>query len=201
MSSVTYNRAMTGLRERRHAETKQAIVDAAFALFERHGFSGTIMEHIAEHAGVSRSTLYRRYSNKEEIVLEVPRSWLAAWDGAVDALSEEDSLVDAMSAGCYAVADEIDASRERVLAAYAALSESPTLQSSGAANADWIDRMVDLIESRSVDIDHFDALVIAGACMGAIDAMMAGWASSGGTTSVRDLTGRVIERMAPVLPV
>jgi len=190
---------MSGLRERRHAETKQAIVDAAFTLFEKHGFSGTIMEQIAEHAGVSRSTLYRRYSNKEEIVLDVPRSWLAAWDAAIEALGPDESLLDAMAAGCYAVADEIDGSTERVLAAYAALSESPTLQSSGAASADWLSRMVDLVLERSADIDRFDATVIAGAYMGSIDTMMASWAASGGSTSVRDATDRVLDHLAPIL--
>ena len=192
---------MSGLRERRHAETREAIVNAAFTLFERHGFSGTLMEHIAEHAGISRSTLYRRYGNKEEIVLEVPRTWLAAWDETIAELDTDIPLRDAVTAGCYAVADTIDAAPERVIAAYAALAESPTLQMSGAASAYWLDRIADLVESRGEDIDRFDAMVIAGACMGAIDMMMATWASSGGTTLVRDETSRVIERIAPILDV
>ena len=190
---------MTGLRERRHVETKQAIVEAAFALFDEHGFSGTIMEHIAADAGVSRSTLYRRYSNKEEIVLEVPRSWLAVWDRAIEALPPDASAHAVVTTGCYAVADEIDSTSERVLAAFAALAESPTLQTSSAANTDWLNRVADVVESRSTDVDSFDAMVIAGACMGAIDAMMAGWAAAGGATSVRDATDRVVERIGPIL--
>ena len=192
---------MTGLRERRHAETREAIVNAAFALFDKHGFTGTLMEQIAEHAGISRSTLYRRYSNKEEIVLEVPRTWLVAWDETIDGLGPEVSLRDAVTAGCYAVADTIDASPDRVLSAYAALNESPTLQLSGAASAFWLERIADLVESRTEGLYRFDATVIAGACMGAIDMMMVTWASSGGATAVRDATSRVIERIAPILDV
>ena len=192
---------MSGLRERRHAETKAAIVDAAFTLFEKHGFSNTLMEQIAEHAGVSRSTLYRRYSNKEEIVLEVPQTWLDAWDAAIAEVHPEASLVDATTAGCFAVADTIDASPERVLAAYGALSESATLQLSGAASAFWLERIAALVEARAESVDHFEAMVIAGACMGAIDVMMATWASTGGKTLVRTETHRVIERISPILDV
>ena len=136
---------MSGLRERRHAETRQAIVDAAFTLFDKHGFSDTVMDHIAEHAGVSRSTLYRRYRSKEDIVLDVPRGWLAAWDDAIEALPQDVELVEAIAAGCNAVANEIDSSTDRVLAAYAALAESPTLQSSGPANAEWLERFEQLL--------------------------------------------------------
>ena len=192
---------MSGLRERRHAETKEAIVNAAFTLFERHGFSGTLMDQIAEHAGISRSTLYRRYGTKEEIVQEVPRTWLAAWDQAIDDLDPDTCLRDTVTAGCFAVADTIDASPERVLTAYAALEESPTLQLSGAASAFWLERITDLVESHAEGIDRFDASIIAGACMGAIDMVMATWAASGGKTPVREATSRALERIAPILEV
>lgn len=191
---------MAGLRERRHAETKQAIVDAAFTLFERHGFSSTLMDDIAEHAGVSRSTLYRRYRSKDEIVLEVPLSWLAAWDEAIDSLEPEVPLDEAMSIGCEAVAATIDAESDRVLAAYAALAESPTLQASGASNRDWLERIAALLTSRSSDLDEPESLIIAGAYMGAIDMMMFAWAQAGGTTSAEEATTAVLKRLAPILP-
>lgn len=190
---------MSGLRARRHAETRQAIMAAAFGLFERHGFNTTTMEQIADAAGVSRSTLYRRYANKEEIVLVVPGQWLDAWDAAIGALDTDISLEEAMLAGSKAVAANIDGNRDQVLAAYRALSESPSLQASGAATTDWLNRMADLVESRSPAIDQFEARVIAGACMGAIDAMMMNWASSGGEDTVTALTIRVFDRLAPIL--
>ena len=191
---------MTSLRARRHAETRQAIFDAAFALFERHGFSDTAMEQIAEHAGVSRSTLYRRYANKEDIVLEVPRQWLAAWDETVAAQDPDASLAETMAAGCLAVANVIDSSQTLVLSAYRALAESPNLQASGATNQDWLDRIVDLITDHTSELDHEAAAIIAGAYMGAIDTMMQQWAMAGGKSSVVDATGRVIARLAPILP-
>ena len=103
-----------------------------------------------------------------------------------------------MTAGCFAVADTIDASPGRVLAAYAALAESPTLQLSGAASGFWLERIADLVELRANGADSYDAALVAGASMGAIDVMMSTWASTGGKTLVRDETERVVERLTPL---
>jgi len=191
---------MSGLRERRHAETRQAIVDTAFALFERHGFSDTAMDRIAEHAGVSRSTLYRRYSSKEDIVLDVPRRWLTAWDVAIAELEPNTGLSDAMATGCRAVANEIDENRSQVLLAFQALSESTTLSASGAANRDWQDRITAMVASRAPQLPTAETMTIAGAYMGAIDTMMQQWAASGGATKVVDATDRLLIQLAPILP-
>ncbi|MCJ2163537.1 MULTISPECIES: TetR/AcrR family transcriptional regulator [unclassified Pseudodesulfovibrio] len=43
------------------------IIRAACAVFEKHGYSGTGMETIAEAAGVSKRTLYKYYGSKEAV--------------------------------------------------------------------------------------------------------------------------------------
>jgi len=48
--------------------TEEGIQEAAFELFHEHGFDAVTMEEIAEHAGVSRRTLFRYFGNKAEIV-------------------------------------------------------------------------------------------------------------------------------------
>ena len=42
----------------------QAILDAAVVEFERHGLRRVALEDVARRAGVSRTTIYRRFSNK-----------------------------------------------------------------------------------------------------------------------------------------
>jgi len=59
-----------GLRELNAARTRELILDAAFALFEEHGYDNTSLEDIAERAGVSISTLYRYFRTKDTLVLE-----------------------------------------------------------------------------------------------------------------------------------
>ena len=43
----------------------EAILDAAVVEFERHGLRRVALEVVARRAGVSRTTIYRRFSNKD----------------------------------------------------------------------------------------------------------------------------------------
>lgn len=49
----------------------QAILDAALAEFDRHGIRRVSLEDVARRAGVSRTTIYRRFANREELVAAV----------------------------------------------------------------------------------------------------------------------------------
>jgi AcrR family transcriptional regulator len=60
---------MTGLRERKKLQTRQAIQRAAYRLFADHGYDATPMDRIAAAAEVSLSTVFRYFPTKEDIVL------------------------------------------------------------------------------------------------------------------------------------
>ncbi len=47
------------------------LLDAAFAVFMKHGFDKSSMSDVAAAAGVSRPTLYRSFATKEELFLGV----------------------------------------------------------------------------------------------------------------------------------
>jgi AcrR family transcriptional regulator len=51
--------------------TTEAILDAAVVEFERHGFRRVALDDVARRARVSRTTIYRRFSNKDELVAAV----------------------------------------------------------------------------------------------------------------------------------
>ncbi len=51
--------------------TTEAILDAAVVEFERHGFRRVALDDVARRAGVSRTTIYRRFSNKDELIAAV----------------------------------------------------------------------------------------------------------------------------------
>jgi AcrR family transcriptional regulator len=53
----------------RSADADRAIVHATLSLLEEHGYAGLTMTGVAERAGVSTATLYRRWSSKEELVV------------------------------------------------------------------------------------------------------------------------------------
>ncbi|MEN4478080.1 helix-turn-helix domain-containing protein [Mycolicibacterium cosmeticum] len=49
-------------------DATQAILDAALVEFERHGFRRVALDDVAKRAGVSRTTIYRRFANRDELV-------------------------------------------------------------------------------------------------------------------------------------
>ncbi|MGC4934257.1 TetR/AcrR family transcriptional regulator [Gordonia sp. DT30] len=53
---------------RRGAELEAAILDAAWEQLRERGYGGLTFEAVAERAGTSRPVLYRRWSNRAELV-------------------------------------------------------------------------------------------------------------------------------------
>jgi AcrR family transcriptional regulator len=49
-------------------DATQLILDAALVEFERHGFRRVALDDVAKRAGVSRTTIYRRFANRDELV-------------------------------------------------------------------------------------------------------------------------------------
>ncbi|MEH3138978.1 MAG: TetR family transcriptional regulator [Mycobacterium kyogaense] len=50
------------------ADATAHILDAAVVEFERHGYRRVALDDVARRAGVSRTTIYRRFANKDELV-------------------------------------------------------------------------------------------------------------------------------------
>ena len=189
---------MSDLRARRHEQTRRDLVDAAFALFAERGYGEVTMEEIARRAGVSRSTAYRRFETKEDVVLAVPDRWLDAFDDAVAEFDPRLSLDAAFRAAAVAVATHIDDNIDQVRAAYAVLEEVPGLDSSGVVNAAWLQRLAALAVRHGA-VDEETASLLAGAFLGALDSMMYRWAATGGTESVLAATERTNELLRPLL--
>jgi AcrR family transcriptional regulator len=52
-------------------DTRAALLEAALALFARHGYAGTSIRAIAQAVGASESVLYKHFANKQAIFDEV----------------------------------------------------------------------------------------------------------------------------------
>jgi AcrR family transcriptional regulator len=63
-------RPAVGRRERKKAATRQAIADAALALFLEHGFDRVSVRDVAEKADVSTTTLFAHFPSKESLVFD-----------------------------------------------------------------------------------------------------------------------------------
>lgn len=75
----------------RSADADQAILAATLDVVGEAGFRGLAMDVVADRAGVSKATIYRRWSSKEALVLEAMRHAINPVDD-VDLGSVRDDL-------------------------------------------------------------------------------------------------------------
>lgn len=93
----------TGPGRPRSTAANQAILRAAFGLFIENGIDGVSIERVAESAGVARTTVYRRWTSKEELIAaaiatERGNPEQAAVAGQIDMIDVRDSLIEALVA-------------------------------------------------------------------------------------------------------
>nr|WP_202487899.1 TetR/AcrR family transcriptional regulator [Streptomyces sp. SID8354] len=69
---------VTSHRERKRERTRQAIVDAAADLFERHGYEGTTIADIAAAAEIGTRTFFSYFASKEELLFPESDARVAA---------------------------------------------------------------------------------------------------------------------------
>jgi AcrR family transcriptional regulator len=63
----------TGARKRgrpRNEQAEAAILDAAIGLLAEHGYAGLTVEAVAARAGVAKTTVYRRWPGKDELLVD-----------------------------------------------------------------------------------------------------------------------------------
>jgi AcrR family transcriptional regulator len=72
-----------GIRERKKANTRRALVDAAAALFAERGVEATTMDDIARAAGMSRTSVFNYFGYKEMILCEIGARYVQEVAGPV----------------------------------------------------------------------------------------------------------------------
>lgn len=74
-----------GIRERKKASTRRALVDAAARLFAERGVEATTMDDIARAAGMSRTSVFNYFGYKEMILCEIGARYVAEIAGTARA--------------------------------------------------------------------------------------------------------------------
>ncbi|MDJ1180752.1 TetR/AcrR family transcriptional regulator [Roseofilum sp. BLCC_M91] len=76
-------------------QTRTRILEAAQHLFARKGYDGTTTRDLAQAAGVAEGTLFRHFSNKKAILLEIAtQGWIDILTDLLTELSEMGSYRD-----------------------------------------------------------------------------------------------------------
>lgn len=78
--------------ERRKAETRREIIDAAFTCFAEQGYHATGIADIAARLGIGHGTFYRYFENKRDIVEHVIEETIEAIVAALGAENAPDAV-------------------------------------------------------------------------------------------------------------
>jgi AcrR family transcriptional regulator len=97
----------------RSEQAEQAIIEATLDLFAEQGFDGVCVEAVAARAGVGKATIYRRWPNKEELLLAALGSMKSPFPEPTG--SVRDDLVAQMTVMCADRADPRKARRYALL--------------------------------------------------------------------------------------
>src|SRR6204780_2920407 len=98
----------------RSEQAEQAIIEATLDLFGEQGFEGVCVEAVAARAGVGKATIYRRWPNKEELLLAALGSMKSPIP-ELEGVSARDDLVAMLTVMCADRADPRKARRYALL--------------------------------------------------------------------------------------
>jgi len=98
----------------RSEQAEQAIIEATLDLFAEQGFEGACVEAVAARAGVGKATIYRRWPNKEELLLAAFGSLKSPYPEP-KGVSARDDLIAMLTVMCADRADPRKARRYALL--------------------------------------------------------------------------------------
>jgi AcrR family transcriptional regulator len=98
----------------RSEQAEQAIIEATLDLFAEKGFEGVCVELVAARAGVGKATIYRRWPNKEELLLAAFASLKSPFPEP-EGVSVRDDLLAMVEVMCADKADPRKARRYALL--------------------------------------------------------------------------------------
>lgn len=76
-----------------YSAAQKRVIAASLDLFGTHGVSGTSLQMIADAIGVTKAAVYHQFKSKDEVVIAVAETELAALQDAVDAAQSEPDQV------------------------------------------------------------------------------------------------------------
>ncbi|MFI8524096.1 TetR/AcrR family transcriptional regulator [Promicromonospora sukumoe] len=97
-----------GIRERKRAETRRALVGAATELFLDRGVAATSVDDIAARAGVARRTFFLHFPAKEDVLFHYLEGHVRRAVGALDDLPDGADAAQGVDAVLGALVDLFD---------------------------------------------------------------------------------------------
>lgn len=160
---------------RRRRRTRAEVTRIAVGLFDERGYAATSTEDVAATADLSRSTLFRYFGDKEELLFGLEDDLLAAVAPAVAAVPPGTPAWAVLRRAAVAVAAEVAPLREVLTTRERVLAGSPALRHRGAARQRrWEEAFTGaLVADRG--IDPAEAVVLAKVALACFEVAQQRW--------------------------
>lgn len=192
-----------GLRERKKAETRAALQDAALRLAGRHGVDKVSVEAIAEAAGVSPRTFFNYFSSKEDAIIGMSPALRPPVAEYLHARPADEPPLEALRQALQASVERLQEDPDRWTIRRRLVQDHPGLASRYAARLAETER--DLVEEvgRRLGLDPerdtYPATVV-GAALAATRVAMSIWQGHDDPSGLAVLIDEVFVHLASGLP-
>lgn len=186
--------ATPGLRERKKAETRQAVHEAALRLVVEHGLDAVTVESIADAANISRRTFSNYFSSKEDALLYGEEQRIRALVERVRAQPAELSAWQALRVSVDELQDEMGEPHREWAVRTRLAKRHPSLLARQLANHAGLERdLVEAIAGRKAEVPH---RVLAAAFLVALRLASHQWTEEDETRTLREVISETLDEMA-----
>lgn len=170
----------------------------ALDLFAERGFDSTTVDDIARAAGMSRTSFFRYFPTKEDVVLGHLDELGQVIARTLAKRPEGEDPWDTLRAGCHAAYETGKSAPERALGRM--LESTPSLKARHQEKqARWQDLFIPEIASRlGVSADPHDPRprALVAAALGCLDAAFQAWTATGGPVGMSGFIDRAFDVVA-----
>ncbi len=186
------------VRDRTRDLLRRELADQAFDMFVERGFESTTMDDLAAGLGLSRSTLFRLFPTKEDLVLGALRERGVELRDLLVARPSSEAPWLAIQNAFLALSDLREVDVERALRMLAMIDESPGLRARYVdMRENWVSLLLPEMARRCGVADDGEAdpaaRAIAAAALACLDAAVRSWRRSHGVADFTDLINRSMQ--------
>lgn len=173
---------MESLRERKKAQTRDALIAAGMRLFAARGFAAVRVAEIADEADVAPRTFHRYFPDKVELLFAGDDDLREIMITALDETPLDADPVDVIRAGLAAVAERLGNRRPELVIRDQLISETPALRDRDLAKRAGLEALVAerLAVRFGVTADDLRAQWWAGVAFATFAAGSHAWLKQGG---------------------
>jgi AcrR family transcriptional regulator len=188
-----------GLRERKKAETREALASSALRLAVELGPDRVTVDEIADAAGVSPRTFFNYFASKEDAILGNTSASTSRLVEQLAARPHDEAPLEALRAATHASVDQLQRDPDEWIARNRLVRGHPSLSVRYAARLAEVERelVVGIAHRTGLDADRDPyPAVLAGAAMAAARVALTLWQEHGPSASLPALLDEVFDQLA-----